>query len=44
LILFYFISQLYCKWKLECFFCPLPWKMQGNWENWRSSFWWSAYW
>jgi len=32
------MSQLDSKWKLECFFCPWPWKMQGNWENWRNSF------
>jgi len=25
------------------FFCPWPWKMQGNWENWRNFFGWSAY-
>jgi len=36
------VSQLDCKWKFEWFFCPWPWKMQGNWENWRHSFWWSA--
>jgi len=36
------VSQLDCKWKLEYLFCPWPWKMQGNWENWRNSFWWSA--
>jgi len=36
------LSQLDCKRKLECIFCPWPWKMQGNWKNWRNSFWWSA--
>jgi len=28
--------------EIEMFFCPWPWHMQGNWENWRHSFWWSA--
>jgi len=36
------VSQLDCKWKLECFSCPWPWKIQENLENWRNSCWWSA--
>jgi len=24
------------------FFCPWPWRMQGNWKHYRNSFWWSA--
>ena len=35
------VSQLDCKWNYNVFL-SLTLKMQGNWENWRNSFCWSA--